>query len=158
MKQLLLLRHAEAEPVRSGQTDAQRSLTAHGRMQALQVAQQLRQRGLLPDALLTSPSTRTLETAQILIEQLALPAAPQADTLLYGGSPDVLLARLRACPPEAGCLLLIGHNPALSALAQHLAGGAPLELATAGLCHFEIEAASWAQLDPQVVYRVSLIR
>lgn len=157
MKRLLLLRHAEAEQLRAGGTDAQRSLTAHGRLQVRQLAQHLRRQGVRPDAILISPATRTRETAQILIEQLGL-GEPQCESVLYAGAADALLATLHGVPDGIECQLVIGHNPALSVLAQHLAGGAPLELTTCGLCRIEFEAASWQELGPQIVLSASTAR
>ena len=58
MKQLILLRHAEAQSQRPGLADFDRALTDHGRTQALDAADCLHRLAVRIDALLASPALR----------------------------------------------------------------------------------------------------
>ncbi len=68
---LILVRHADAAPAAPGQDDAARPLTPLGHEQAAALRDALRQVGVVPDAVLTSPAVRAAETAAPLAELLA---------------------------------------------------------------------------------------
>jgi phosphohistidine phosphatase SixA len=72
---ILLVRHAEAVPETAGLDDAARWLSEQGRVQARDVAEQVRER--LPEPLresglycLTSPRVRTVQTAELFAQRL----------------------------------------------------------------------------------------
>jgi 2,3-bisphosphoglycerate-dependent phosphoglycerate mutase len=73
--ELLLIRHAEAEPLRPSEAfdpkDVDLPLTPRGRGQAAALATRLRQRDVA--AIYTSPLQRTRETAEVLAQTLDLP-------------------------------------------------------------------------------------
>ena len=75
--ELLLIRHAEAEPLRPSEAfepkDVDLPLTPRGRGQAAALAVRLQQRGIA--AIYTSPLLRTRETAEILAQATRLPIA-----------------------------------------------------------------------------------
>lgn len=75
--ELLLIRHAEAEPLRPSEAfelkDIDLPLTARGRNQAAALAARLRQRDI--GAIYTSPLRRTRETAEALAATLEVPIA-----------------------------------------------------------------------------------
>ena len=113
---LILWRHAEAEEGESGQSDASRRLTPHGRNQALHVARWLLRR--LPDRhrILVSPAVRTQQTADALglayeIEAAVGTAATAGELLAAAGWPD-----------GRGTMLVVGHQPTLGQVAARLLG------------------------------------
>jgi 2,3-bisphosphoglycerate-dependent phosphoglycerate mutase len=75
--ELLLIRHAEAEPLRPSEAlepkDVDLPLTARGRSQAAALATRLRLRDIA--AIYASPLRRTRETAEILAQALNLPVS-----------------------------------------------------------------------------------
>jgi phosphohistidine phosphatase len=182
MKQLILLRHAEAQAQRPGLSDFDRALTGHGRTQALDAAECLKRAAVRFDLFLVSPAVRARETALIVAAQLDFDDELLYDQLLFDGEAPTLLQPLQRCDARAGAVLMVGHNPTLSALARHLAAGVPitgargsrdapgngalgrassdqpLELSTAGLCRVQFQSDSWSDLQPQAVTAVSLMR
>jgi len=174
MKQLILLRHAEAQSQRPGLADIDRSLTEHGRTEALDAADRLRRAAVRIDALLTSPALRAKETALIVGAQLDFNRELLYEPVLYQGKAEALLQPLQRCNPSVETVLIVGHNPSLSVLARHMASDrpiaaatsgngrdateAPLELSTAGACQFELQTDSWSELQPQHVTAVTLLR
>jgi len=163
LRRLLLLRHAEAETVRPGLTDLGRPLTLQGRAQAAEAARCLQTDGPRPDAVLVSPAARARETALIIAEQLQCVDALRYEPALYPGEVDTLLPALQRCHAGAHTLLVVGHNPGLSALALRLAGSriAPAavqpsawQLGTGAWCRIELQANAWRELGPGVVKRV----
>jgi len=163
VKQLLLLRHAEAEPARPGLSDFDRTLTPQGHAQAQAAARRLRQFGVHLDALLASPAARARQTAVIVAAQLHLDAVLLYEPALYLGAAATVLQPLQHCSAAARAVLVVGHNPALSELARELAGNPPGDehrfvLATGDLCRIEFEADSWSTLAPAAVRAVTMAR
>jgi phosphohistidine phosphatase len=160
MMRLVLLRHAAAEAGRPGVPDIERALTSKGRDEALDAARCIVAARLRIDYLLVSPALRARETATLVAGELAISEPVHIESALYPGKPDELLQPLRLCAPGVSTVLLIGHNPGLSELAQRFhRSQPPIELRTAGVCCIEFERhASWAQLRPELATRVTLIR
>jgi phosphohistidine phosphatase len=147
MKHLLLLRHAEAEQSPPGLGDFDRMLTERGHAQAQQAATSIAATALSIDIVLASPARRARDTISIVAETLGLPISIDFDPHLYLGSPDALLQALRLIRPDAHTVLLVGHNPGISELAQQLGGsGHDVSLRTAGLCHLTFAHADWDAL------------
>jgi phosphohistidine phosphatase len=152
-RRLVVMRHAEAE--RWAQSDAERGLTESGRASARAAGQWLAQNDLIPDHALVSAARRTRET----FEHLALGAEsdlePDLRLDLYQASPESALDELRLAPDASHTLLLVGHNPTISFLANLLQDGlgepAAITAMTAGyptaaLTVMEYERA-WADLS-----------
>ena len=117
-RQLLLLRHAKAEP---GSADADRDLDARGRRDAGALGHEMRSLGLVPQLALLSSALRTRRTFEYLGAFDPAPAVQVTDDL-YLAEPGMLLSALRAVADEIRSLLLVGHNPGLHELALALAG------------------------------------
>ena len=120
MRELILLRHAHAEPAAAGQDDASRPLDATGREEARAAGDWLREHGLRPDRVLCSPATRTRETLAALGDIGAGEIYEEAS--IYEASPGTL-ASLADANRDAERLLLVGHNPGLEQLAALMHSG-----------------------------------
>jgi phosphohistidine phosphatase len=118
---LVLLRHARADH-HGGVTDEMRALNATGRRQAVHVGHALAAGGLVPDVVLCSISVRTRQTYELLAGSLGVrPPAEYLEDLYHAGIADVL-AVVGAVPEEARTVLVVGHEPVMSATASVLAG------------------------------------
>ncbi|HTW73800.1 MAG TPA: histidine phosphatase family protein [Steroidobacteraceae bacterium] len=160
MRELLLLRHAEAQPARPDLPDFDRRLTARGRAQARQAARRLAAAAARPGVLLASPAARTRETAEIVAAGIGYAGGIRQPPALYLASAPVLLSALRGCEDEVPTLLLVGHNPGLCALARELAQallGGTLELGLGALCRLTVDVPAWRELTAQAVSAVSLL-
>lgn len=160
MRQLVLLRHAQAVPAGDAQTDFERPLTARGTAEAVEAARCIAAAALGIDALLVSPAERARATAVIVAAELDLIAPLRYEPALYEATGESLWEPLRRATPESRCLLVVGHNPALSQLARACRGGdQPLELQTGGVCRIEFEdQESWAGLRARLATACSMLR
>lgn len=121
MKKLLLLRHAKSDRP-AGLEDFQRPINARGRKAAPKMAEAMRERGFVPDAVLVSPAQRTRETWQLVAPQLGLDAGDaQFIDKLYLASAKQIFDLLRQLEPVVKCPLFIGHNPGIEDIAARLA-------------------------------------
>lgn len=165
MKRLYLMRHAKA--VRDGTADPERPLTKRGRKDAALLGTWLSRKSRDPDAVLCSPSSRTLETWKTVAGTLEGAPRPRVLKSLYNASPSVLLARIRQVPDTMQTVLVIGHNPGLQDLAIRLSGEgskrraveqAAKKLPTAALAVVEVDAASWRDLAGDNARLVRVVR
>ncbi len=104
---LLLLRHATAEPYRSGHRDADRRLSPAGRAEADGVKAFFRERGWVVDRVLCSPAVRTRET----LARLELTAPVERVPELYQAGADQVLELAAAV--AGAVVLVVGHAPAV---------------------------------------------
>jgi phosphohistidine phosphatase len=148
MKRLTLVRHAHAK-VKDAVTDFERPLSRRGKNEAKDTARALLEQGLVPDLLITSAAKRTAQTADIFARELKLPARRvRQDELLYLANADTLLTAIQATGPRIEHLMLVGHNPGISVLANAFAPAAELgEFATAAACTLEFDARTWPAID-----------
>lgn len=115
---LILLRHAKSSWTDPLQSDHERPLNARGVKSAAAIGDWLRAKGHLPTQILCSSAARTRETCD-LIRFESVPT--EFSDALYLASEGVL-SRIIEQAHDAECLMVIGHNPGLGALALQLAG------------------------------------
>jgi phosphohistidine phosphatase len=142
---LLLLRHGIAQERRQDLDDGERALTPRGRSRTQAVLEQLVDRGLGADRLISSPLVRAAQTAEIAV-QAGLAAAVEFDAALApgGDARASLVGWLRPGGEPSGGrpqrLLLVGHEPDLSILAARLLGApdSALSLRKAGIAQLAL--------------------
>jgi phosphohistidine phosphatase len=117
--ELYLLRHGEADPREISSDDGERALTAKGKRDVQLVALQARAGNARPDVVLTSPLRRAKETAAIAQKVMGVKRILETRALLPEVSPEVLWRELSTIE-GAECVVLAGHEPSLSRLAQFL--------------------------------------
>ena len=151
-KRLTLIRHANAEQD-SDVRDFERPLSRKGQNEALEMARRFQERGLVPDLILASAATRTRETAETFAKVLGVAARLlQADDALYLAEGDYILTAIKAVGPRVSHLMVIGHNPGISAAAISLAPEAITnDLPTCGTLTMTVSCATWNLIDRRCV-------
>jgi phosphohistidine phosphatase len=159
VKQLLLLRHAEAEPAAPGTRDFDRILTERGRLEALEAGEAIATVHLKIDEVLVSPAQRTRQTLAIVVGKLGFNVPTELVPTLYLASPDAMHQALQGCRSTSNTVLVVGHNPGISELAQQLSRATPgLTLRTAGACQLTFLQDSWDDLTEQRASTWKLLR
>ena len=141
MRELILLRHAHAEPQALGQHDLDRPLSAVGQAEAEAAGRWLRDHQLVPDRVLCSPARRTRETLEAVLAQTGY-AEQRLEERIYEAAPGTL-AGLVEEQEGVERLLLVGHNPGLEQLVALLHSGRSGEyrgMPPAGLAVLELPA------------------
>jgi len=157
MFQLLLLRHAKAEPDGSADGDHGRRLTDRGRRNAGVMGRLLEDADLAPDLVVSSTATRALETAELAIEGGRFEARLRETRALYNSSVERTLEVLRGLEGGFETVLLVGHEPTWSEVALALAGGGRLRLPTEGVVVLELEIDAWTEIGPRSAVLAGLI-
>lgn len=158
-KQLWLLRHARADAGGERLEDIDRPLSHHGREQAGRLGEWMHARGLRPGLVVSSPAIRARQTSELVCRPLGIDINHiHYDPGLYLASRDNLLMILAEWAPQAGSIMLVGHNPGLEELLNWLCAE-PLPrnsegqlLTTANLARIQLAAdGEYAEASSQLI-------
>jgi phosphohistidine phosphatase len=148
MLRLTLLRHAQADNPLPDQQDWDRPLTRRGTLDATEMAQRLRKSHAAPQLILSSPAIRTKQTAELFAAALATPAI-SFDENVYLASAKQLLLTVQQQLSSTHHLLLVGHNPGISELADLLSKERGIDgMPTASWVTMELSLPTWQALRP----------
>lgn len=147
MKRLTLVRHAKSSWKEAGLGDHDRPLNKRGKHDAPMMGKRLHGQGVSPDLLLSSTAKRARKTAEVIAETIGYrPAAVVYDERLYLAGVESLLELIRGLDDDKDHVMLFGHNPGFTALANRL-GDSPLEnLPTCGVYSVELPIDHWRQV------------
>lgn len=141
---LVLIRHAMAVPEGATLRDAHRFLSLEGRAQAATLGRAVAQRGVEVTRVITSPRTRAVQTAEIVVAALGQVILVEADALLApSASPEKWLRAIEV-QDAGGVTLVVGHEPHLSACASLLVGREQAPLPRASACAIEDGVLTWS--------------
>ena len=100
-----------------------------------------------PGVLYSSVARRAQDTAGYFAEVLGVDSANiRLLPGLYTFSPEDLLQELRVLDDDESCVMVFGHNPAISALAAHLTGATLGDLPTCAVVRMDTDCRSWQGL------------
>ena len=156
MHRLILMRHAKTERVAASGLDRDRAITARGHEDATLMGRMLAEKGLRPDLALVSTATRTRQTWDVLHEALGH-VEVRMEPALYNAPAQVIRRFVERAEDQAGCLLVMAHNPGVHQLAfeyltesaaspgilDRMAGGFP----TGAMALFEVDVAGRCAYD-----------
>src|ERR1700744_3786973 len=144
MKKLLLTAHANA-PHTGGYIDFKRRLKKPGRQNARTLAQRLHAENIIPKLIVSSPSLRTIATADIFSQHLSV-AAPVTNEHIYDASEVTLLHIIDQFPDEHEFIALVGHNPGIAEMLYYFTGKAKdVKPGAVALIGFEID--TWKEVS-----------
>lgn len=162
-RELLILRHGKSD-WNANTDDFHRPLKKRGKRGAQRIASWLKDQGLVPDHIVSSPAVRALATALKACEAMGLGGdRVRRDPRIYLATHQELLEVLSACPPEAERVMLVGHNPGLEELLEFLADRPPPAsddgkmLPTAALARMAMPEA-WRSLGAGCATVLDLVR
>jgi phosphohistidine phosphatase len=117
-----LLRHGEAASAAGG-PDQERRLTPGGEAAIRRLAERLAPEPERPARVFSSPARRALDTAAILLRGLGLEIPiEELEELTPEHAPAALLDELARRGATGGHLLLVGHQPQMGLMIEHLTG------------------------------------
>lgn len=119
-KTLIILRHGKAETAKPAQEDHERILAERGIKAAKRMGRYLKEENLVPQKVMCSSATRTVETLMKLEAGYREPLPVEYSDKLYMATENQLLQIVAAQPDTVNSLMLIGHNPGMHELAVRL--------------------------------------
>uniref|UniRef100_UPI0040486200 SixA phosphatase family protein n=1 Tax=Aliarcobacter sp. TaxID=2321116 RepID=UPI0040486200 len=117
MKTLYIVRHAQKEDEQVGQDDYDRDLSPKGIEDAEKMAKKFAEKDLPVDLIVSSPAKRTKLTAEIFAKTLNYNKTIMFNEVLYMAFVNELFETITYTFDTVDSMLLVGHNPSLTALA-----------------------------------------
>jgi phosphohistidine phosphatase len=148
MKRLTLLRHAKSSWTEPSLADHDRVLSERGERDAPKMGKRMAARKVRPSLIIASSAARARATAKFIAEALKYPAEfLQVEKELYLATPDQILELVCSQEDNFSDLLLIGHNPGITDLANRLLPSIGLNnLPTSGVVALDFDTKKWSEL------------
>ncbi len=141
---LYLLRHARTLEREGNQHDFDRFLSPVGLQNATRMGIYLKQNSIDFDIIVSSPADRARKTAELIAEQIKKDTKTiHFNEEIYEASVRNLLKTVNSLKNMWENVLIVGHNPAISYLAEYLTGEAIGSITTCGLVHLTFKNMSW---------------
>jgi phosphohistidine phosphatase len=145
MKIITIVRHAKSSWKDMSLPDRKRPLNKRGRRDAPEMGRRIREHGVRPSLIITSPATRAWTTAKIIAREINYPKEfLQREDGLYLASLDDILDIVMAQDNGFNNMMVVGHNPGLTDFANFLVPGLTDNLPTAGVVSVEIDQDDWS--------------
>ncbi len=148
MKRLTLVRHAKSSWTEVLLSDHDRDLAERGIRDAPRMGKRINARKLRPSLIISSTAVRAMSTARAIAEALNYPLEfLQSEKELYLASPDKILEIVCAQEDNFSDLMVVGHNPGMTDLANQLLPSLDIDnLPTCGVVAIDFETGSWAKI------------
>lgn len=151
MKELYLLRHAKSSWDDPSLDDIERPLNKRGKKDAPLIGSILSKMKIKPELILSSPSKRTLSTAQIILEELNLSKKIlSVDENIYLASADELSNLIKNIDDNLKRVMLVGHNPGLTDLSNFLSKQGIENIPTCGIVGLKAKINSWKEIEEHI--------
>jgi phosphohistidine phosphatase len=152
---LTLVRHAKSSWNDPGLDDFMRPLNDRGRRDAPEMGRRLRQGGVQPALIVSSPAKRAIKTARIIAGELDIHEADIVENPgIYEATAAELLELVQGLPDITRDVMLVGHNPGLADLALFFLRSGIDDIPTCGVVRLAFDAQHWRDISMQ---RASLL-
>lgn len=148
MKKLIFVRHGKAEEDSPEISDFERSLILRGKVVSRLMAHRLKSKEKSQGIIVSSPAFRALETALIFAGELGIPAEQVVlDSIIYDGlSMKNLPDLLSSVNEEVDTIMLFGHNPSFSDLANSLSKEGCDPMPKSGVVCLSFNINTWSDI------------
>lgn len=150
MKRIYFVRHAKSSWADIGLRDFDRPLNNRGFRDAPFMANKMKELGVMPDLIVSSPAKRAFTTASYFAEAFGVtPTSIIQQPDIYEAFTEDIMTIINALPKEADTIFLFGHNPSLTSIANAFSQSFIANIPTCGV--FKVEAAvdDWSAFDYQ---------
>ena len=147
MKTLVITRHGKSS-WDDYNYDWERKLTEKGKRNARQLGKFLKEKGIVPDLIVSSFATRALDTAKIVAEETGY----NMDDIdvrkeIYHNDLDGMLDLIYGLDNGYDTVFLFGHNPTFTDLVNHFAQNKIEHLRTAGSFGVRFDTNNWEEVE-----------
>jgi len=143
IKTLYIARHAKSSWKDMSLSDFERPLNKRGKRDAPFMAELLKEKGISPDLILSSPAKRAKKTAKQYSKTLG--SELRFDESIYEASTRSLFNLLQEAFQDVDSVMIVGHNPEFTALNDMLSDKDIYNIPTSGVVAiiFEEEVAPY---------------
>jgi phosphohistidine phosphatase len=151
-KLLVIFRHGKSTWDYEGISDFDRPLKEVGIVNTQAVAQKLKEKGVVPMLILSSPANRALHTATIVARELYYPVEKIViDSTLYGESESEILDLIKTTNDQYNSLFIFGHNPVFTELPNRFLKQPIDNLPTSGAAVLQFETSFWNEISKKIL-------
>jgi phosphohistidine phosphatase len=121
MKRLIIMRHAKSSwdlPL----SDIQRPLNERGLKNAPEMGRRIVKSKIIPEVIYCSDAVRAYTTAQLVRDAINPEIPLIIEPKIYDSTLQTLMKIIENFPDDKNIILMVGHNPTISLLANYLAG------------------------------------
>ena len=145
MKKLYLLRHADAE--HNSTDDIARQLSKTGHKEAITLANAMLHKKISCDIIFCSSAARACQTCDAVASSITGEVPIQKKEELYYIDLNKAMNFVKNLNESYESVLIVGHNPTMSALATQLTGN-KIHFTTGILKYLELDINSWDDIVP----------
>ena len=131
MKKLYLLRHAKSSWKDLTLSDFNRPLNKRGKRDAPLMAKKLKELGIRPDIIISSPAKRAHKTAKIFAKTLH--ATLETEEKLYEAHTSDIKEVIQAAFKKYDSVMIVGHNPELTMFNDEISNIPIFNIPTTGI-------------------------
>ena len=148
MKTIYLVRHGKSSWKYPNLDDFERPLNKRGRKNAPFMGAILKKLKVAPDLIISSPANRASTTARIVAHHINYSLEEiQYSENIYEFSANALIDVIEHLNDDIKKVMLVGHNPALTDLANYI-GDTPISnIPTSGVFCADLDIPSWAKIS-----------
>ncbi len=149
MKTLTLARHAKSSWDIDGLDDFDRPLNNRGLRDSINMGERLLARGYVPQHIVSSPALRAITTAQRLSQAMQMTEqAITTEATIYEASSDRLYDCIWGLDERYEDIMLVGHNPGMSVLAESLLTTSIAPFVTCAMARLSFDCQGWSEIIP----------
>lgn len=147
MKTLFLFRHAKSSWEEPGIGDYDRPLLETGIRKTKKVIDYFNKNDITVDLIISSPAVRALETAKMVANGIGYPMEKiRQEKTIYEGHYAKILEIIYGTPNEIRSLMLFGHNPTITLLANQFLRPEIEMLPTSGVACISFKTDKWEEI------------
>ena len=146
-KTLYICRHGKSSWDLPNRPDIDRPLAERGLRNAYDMVLRMKNRGHKTDHIISSPANRALHTAIIFARELQFPFYQlEINEDLYMGGDDSVLKVIMGVDNSRNSLMVFGHNPDFTYLANNFLEEQIDNIPTCGLVRMVFNVAGWDEI------------
>jgi phosphohistidine phosphatase len=145
MKNLYIVRHAKSSWDYPELSDIDRPLNKRGKKNAPEMGQRLAAKNISPELLISSPAKRAHTTARRIAKEIGYEKSKIiVHSKLYHGGLGEMIELIQSTDKSINSLMIFGHNPGFTELANYLTGSNIYNIPTCGIVSIEFDTDDWA--------------
>ncbi len=148
MKRLYLVRHAKSSWSNPELRDFDRPLNKRGKRDAPFMGKLIKEKGIKPDLIITSPARRALRTAEYFADELNYPKEKIIrDEILYEAGVKDIAKIISGISNDSETIMLFGHNPGLTDFCNSVSDKYIDNIPTSAVVSLTLKTGQWSDIN-----------
>ncbi len=146
MKNLYLIRHAKSDWSDEDKSDFERGLNKRGQKAIVTMANAIKERGVMPDIILSSSAKRAQLTAKGLAKEIDYSGEIKYIDTLYMAEPETVHTLIQKVNDKHDTLFIVGHNPETTELCNMMIDEYIDNVPTLGIVAIKLPIEQWKKM------------